>query len=271
MADSAASNVAVCVRVRPASATAAAADPGSDEAWTVPADTSGTVVLAGAKDRSFSGFGALLETRCPAEHKADDLSRPIAQLSFPELVQTRCTVDLSQRTSCLQRSGGHSSALCLRATTQRSLRTAKQPPARRIRCKVRLITPLLRCATGRTLASSSLCRIDGKPGHHPARGPGDHGGHFRGVCVAFVRAMGSGWLHGPPHSHSPAQAGTDRVFIIKCSYLEIYNEVRRGETEATAHGPPSHWPLQTLTDLLSDSADVKLEIHESAAKVTCAP
>ena len=155
----------------------------------------------------------------------------------------RCTVDLCrQGVRWICPNAGHSSALCLRATTQRSLRTAKQPPARRIRCKVRLITPLLRCATGRTLASSSLCRIDGKPGHHPARGPGDHGGHFRGVCVAFVRAMGSGWLHGPPHSHSPAQAGTDRVFIIKCSYLEIYNEVRRGETEATAHGPPSHWP-----------------------------
>lgn len=39
-----------------------------------------------------------------------------------------------------------------------------------------------------TLASSSFCRIDGKSWHHPARGPGDHGGHLRGGC-ACVRAL----------------------------------------------------------------------------------
>jgi hypothetical protein len=43
-----------------------------------------------------------------------------------------------------------------------------------------------------------------------------------------------------------AQAGSDRVFVIRCAYMEIYNEA--------------------ITDLLSGS-DAKLDIHETAAKV----
>lgn len=53
------SNVTVCVRVRPAAS--GSASPESIDAWTVPEDVLGTVVLSdgGAKERAFAGFGAL--------------------------------------------------------------------------------------------------------------------------------------------------------------------------------------------------------------------